>query len=96
MTIAFRASASCTVPSDAPILYDSFSDIARPPRGDTALPESQTTMSTLTLSLPVPRQLALHTSRLLERWAMRPDVTAQERREAVAYEQAVAAGERTT
>ncbi|MGC5076578.1 hypothetical protein [Agrococcus sp. DT81.2] len=51
-------------------------------------------MSTLTLSLPAPRRLALRASRLLERWAMRPDVSAHQRRESAAYEQAVAARDR--
>ncbi|GAA1422991.1 hypothetical protein [Agrococcus citreus] len=51
-------------------------------------------MSTLTLSLPAPRRLALSASRLLERWAMQPVVTEQQRREAAAYEQAVTARDR--
>lgn len=53
-------------------------------------------MSTLTLSLPAPRRLALSASRLLERWAMQPEVTEQQRREAAAYEQAVAARDRAS
>ena len=60
------------------------------------MPESRITMSTLTLSLPAPRRLALSASRLLERWAMQPDATAQERREAQAFERAVAARDVTS
>lgn len=60
------------------------------------MPESRTTMSTLTLSLPAPRRLALSASRLLERWATQPDVSAQDRREVAAYEQAVAARDRSS
>ena len=53
-------------------------------------------MSTLTLSLPAPRRLALSASRLLERWAMQPAATEQQRREATAYEHAVAARDRAS
>lgn len=53
-------------------------------------------MSTLTLSLPAPRRLALRASRLLERWAMQPDVSAQQRREAAAYELALVARDRSS
>jgi hypothetical protein len=53
-------------------------------------------MSTLTLSLPAPRRLALSASRLLERWAMQPEVSAQQHREAAAYELAVAARDRSS
>lgn len=60
------------------------------------MPESRTIMSTLTLSLPAPRRLALSASRLLERWATQPDVSAQDRREVVAYERAVAARDRAS
>ncbi len=53
-------------------------------------------MSTLTLSLPAPRRLALSASRLLERWAMQPAVTEQQRHAAAAYEAAVAARDRAS
>lgn len=53
-------------------------------------------MSTLTLSLPAPRRLALSASRLLERWATQPVVAEQQRREAAAFEQAVAARDRAS
>lgn len=58
------------------------------------MPESRIIMSTLTLSLPAHRRLALSASRLLERWAMQPYATEQQRREALAFEQAVAARDR--
>jgi len=60
------------------------------------MPESSITMSTLTLSLPAPRRLALSASRLLERWALEPVVTEQARREAAAFERAVAARDRAS
>lgn len=53
-------------------------------------------MSSLTLSLPAPRRLALSASRLLERWATQPAVSEQQRREAAAYERAVSARDRAS
>jgi len=50
-------------------------------------------MSNLTLALPAPRRLALSASRVLERWAMQPTASEQERREELAYEQALEARE---
>ncbi len=50
-------------------------------------------MSNMTLALPAPRRLALSASRMLERWAVQPYASEQERREAHAFEQAVEARE---
>jgi hypothetical protein len=53
-------------------------------------------MSTLTLSLPAHRRLALSASRMLERWATEPVVREQSRREAAAFERAVAERDRVS
>lgn len=57
------------------------------------MPESRTTMSNSTLVLPAPRRLALNASRHLERWALKPQPLEEQRREAEAYEAALAARE---
>lgn len=57
------------------------------------MPESRTIMSNSTLVLPAPRRLALHASRQLERWALKPQQLEEARREAEAYESALAARE---
>lgn len=64
--------------------------------GDFVLPYNRKTtlMSNYTLALPIPRRLALSASKILERWALEPIDEEQMRREAIAYEQAIADRER--
>ncbi|MCR8669618.1 hypothetical protein [Agrococcus sp. HG114] len=50
-------------------------------------------MSNSMLVLPAPRRFALNASRQLERWALKPQHDESLRREAEAYERAVAARE---
>ena len=51
-------------------------------------------MSNPTLAMPAARRFALSASRFLERWALDEPCRVQQRREAEAYEQAVADRER--
>lgn len=50
-------------------------------------------MSTMTLTLPAPRRLALSASRLLERWALQAYLDERANREQRAYERALEARE---
>lgn len=47
-------------------------------------------MSQYTLALPAPRRVALSASKILERWALKPVDEEQVRREALAFNQAIA------